>query len=60
MRPSVGAGPAAWQAAGCASGRNGGRMRTVIVDCAIYRDGRRTEGPADFSDALDECARRGR
>ncbi|NEA63201.1 magnesium/cobalt transporter CorA [Streptomyces sp. SID12488] len=27
----------------------------MIVDCAIYRDGRRTEGPADFSDALDEC-----
>ena len=30
-------------------------MRTVIVDCAIYRDGRRTDGPADFSDALDAC-----
>ncbi|KOV78729.1 magnesium transporter CorA [Streptomyces sp. NRRL WC-3618] len=30
-------------------------MRTVIVDCAIYRDGRRTDGPADFSEALDEC-----
>jgi len=29
-------------------------MRTVIVDCAIYRDGRRTDGPADFSEALDE------
>lgn len=27
----------------------------MIVDCAIYRDGRRTEGPADFSDALDLC-----
>ncbi|WP_454320890.1 magnesium/cobalt transporter CorA [Streptomyces phaeoluteigriseus] len=26
----------------------------MIVDCAIYRDGRRTEGPQDFSDALDE------
>ncbi|MFJ8822116.1 magnesium/cobalt transporter CorA [Streptomyces sp. NPDC102467] len=25
----------------------------MIVDCAIYRDGRRTEGPSDFSDALD-------
>ncbi len=24
----------------------------MIVDCAIYRDGRRTEGPVDFSDAL--------
>ncbi len=27
----------------------------MIVDCAIYRDGRRTEGPTDFSDALDEA-----
>ncbi|MBW8735897.1 MAG: magnesium/cobalt transporter CorA [Streptomyces turgidiscabies] len=27
----------------------------MIVDCAIYRDGRRTDGPADFSEALDEC-----
>jgi magnesium transporter len=27
----------------------------VIVDCAIYRDGHRTEGPQDFSDALDEA-----
>ncbi|MFJ7076646.1 magnesium and cobalt transport protein CorA [Streptomyces sp. NPDC098781] len=27
----------------------------MIVDCGIYRDGRRTEGPADFSDALDLC-----
>ncbi|MFJ1754040.1 magnesium/cobalt transporter CorA [Kitasatospora sp. NPDC088134] len=26
----------------------------MIVDCGIYRDGRRTEGPADFSDALAE------
>ncbi|MFI7388020.1 magnesium/cobalt transporter CorA [Streptomyces sp. NPDC049813] len=25
----------------------------MIVDCAVYRDGRRTEGPADFSEALD-------
>ncbi|MFV8187054.1 MULTISPECIES: magnesium/cobalt transporter CorA [unclassified Streptomyces] len=31
----------------------------MIVDCAIYRDGRRTEGPDDFSDALAQC-RRGR
>jgi magnesium transporter len=31
----------------------------VIVDCAIYRDGRRTEGPADFSHALEQCRRRG-
>lgn len=29
-------------------------MRYVIVDCAIYRDGRRAEGPQDFSEALDE------
>jgi magnesium transporter len=27
----------------------------VIVDCAIYRDGQRTEGPDDLSDALDEA-----
>ncbi|MGI5374199.1 magnesium/cobalt transporter CorA [Streptomyces sp. CA-251387] len=27
----------------------------MIVDCAIYRDGRRTEGPEDLSDALDLC-----
>ncbi|HZF91407.1 magnesium/cobalt transporter CorA [Streptomyces sp.] len=27
----------------------------MIVDCAIYRDGHRTEGPEDFSDALDEA-----
>jgi magnesium transporter len=27
----------------------------VIVDCAIYRDGQRTEGPEDFSDALGEA-----
>ena len=28
----------------------------MIVDCAIYRDGRRSEGaPRDFSDALDLC-----
>ncbi|MFE7274864.1 magnesium and cobalt transport protein CorA [Streptomyces sp. NPDC057623] len=31
----------------------------MIVDCAIYEDGRRTEGPADFSDALDLCRLRG-
>ncbi|ORT60182.1 magnesium/cobalt transporter CorA [Streptomyces sp. CB03238] len=30
-------------------------MRAVIVDCAIYRDGRRSEGPSDFSDALEEA-----
>ncbi|GKQ34761.1 magnesium/cobalt transporter CorA [Streptomyces sp. A012304] len=27
----------------------------MIVDCAIYRDGRRSQGPQDFSDALDEA-----
>jgi magnesium transporter len=27
----------------------------VIVDCAIYRDGHRSEGPEDFSDALSEA-----
>ncbi|MDT3399792.1 magnesium/cobalt transporter CorA [Streptomyces sp. B1866] len=27
----------------------------MIVDCAIYRDGCRVEGPADFSDALDQA-----
>lgn len=32
-----------------------GRIRAVIVDCAIYQDGRRTEGPSDFSDALDQA-----
>jgi magnesium transporter len=30
-------------------------MAAVIVDCAIYRDGHRTDGPADFSDALAEA-----
>lgn len=34
-------------------------MRAVIVDCAIYRDGHRTDGPADFSDALDEARAHG-
>ncbi|MET8457966.1 magnesium/cobalt transporter CorA [Streptomyces parvulus] len=27
----------------------------MIVDCAIYRDGHRTDGPEDFSDALGEA-----
>ncbi|MFG2355439.1 magnesium/cobalt transporter CorA [Streptomyces sp. NPDC048521] len=27
----------------------------MIVDCAIYRHGHRTEGPEDLSDALDEA-----
>ncbi|MER8044061.1 magnesium and cobalt transport protein CorA [Streptomyces sp. NPDC094032] len=30
-------------------------MRPVIVDSAIYRGGRRTDGPADLSDALAEA-----
>jgi magnesium transporter len=30
-------------------------MPCVIVDCAIYRNGSRTDGPEDFSDALDEA-----
>ncbi|MFI6643294.1 magnesium/cobalt transporter CorA [Streptomyces sp. NPDC050504] len=30
-------------------------MHAVIVDSAIYRDGRRTEGPDDLSDALGEA-----
>jgi magnesium transporter len=30
-------------------------MRRVIVDCAIYRHGHRSEGPEDLSDALDEA-----
>lgn len=30
-------------------------MRGVIVDCAMYREGRRSEAPDDFSDALDEA-----
>ncbi|MYV49527.1 magnesium/cobalt transporter CorA [Streptomyces sp. SID2888] len=30
-------------------------MRCVIIDCAIYRDGRRTAGPEDLSDALAEA-----
>ncbi|MFJ8505468.1 magnesium/cobalt transporter CorA [Streptomyces avermitilis] len=31
----------------------------MIVDCAIYRDGRRIEGPEDLSDALDEARAQG-
>ncbi|WP_406433951.1 magnesium/cobalt transporter CorA [Streptomyces sp. NBC_00631] len=31
----------------------------MIVDCAIYRDGERTETPQDFSDALAEARARG-
>ncbi|MGW0122195.1 magnesium/cobalt transporter CorA [Streptomyces sp. NPDC003327] len=30
-------------------------MRRMIVDSAIYRDGRRTGGPADLSQALEEA-----
>ncbi|AYG83874.1 Cobalt/magnesium transport protein CorA [Streptomyces hundungensis] len=31
----------------------------MIVDCAIYHDGRRTEGPKDFSDALRQARAEG-
>ena len=31
----------------------------MIVDCAIYRDGRRTDTPADLSDALDRARAQG-
>ncbi|WP_381800331.1 magnesium and cobalt transport protein CorA [Streptomyces niveus] len=34
-------------------------MSGVIVDSAIYRDGRRTDGPADLSDALAEARAEG-
>lgn len=34
---------------------DGGTILSVIVDCAVYRDGRRTEGPFDLSDALAQC-----
>ncbi|WP_405800496.1 magnesium and cobalt transport protein CorA [Streptomyces sp. NBC_01506] len=34
-------------------------MPGVIVDSAIYRDGRRTDGPADLSDALAEARAEG-
>ncbi|MFZ4184548.1 magnesium/cobalt transporter CorA [Streptomyces pseudogriseolus] len=27
----------------------------MIVDCGVYREGHRSEGPQDFSDALDEA-----
>jgi magnesium transporter len=30
-------------------------MRAVIVDCAIYQHGRRTERPTDLSDALEQA-----
>ncbi|MFD7020483.1 magnesium/cobalt transporter CorA [Streptomyces sp. NPDC059161] len=30
-------------------------MPAMIVDCAIYREGRRTRGPGDFSDALAQA-----
>ncbi|MEU8839457.1 magnesium and cobalt transport protein CorA [Streptomyces roseus] len=30
-------------------------MPSVIVDCAMYRDGRRSPAPDDLSDALDEA-----
>ncbi|MFD7667874.1 magnesium/cobalt transporter CorA [Streptomyces sp. NPDC059788] len=31
----------------------------MIIDCAIYQDGRRSEGPTDFSDALDAARAEG-
>lgn len=31
----------------------------MIVDCAIYRHGHRTEGPEDLSDALAEARAEG-
>ncbi|RDG36601.1 magnesium and cobalt transport protein CorA [Streptomyces corynorhini] len=34
-------------------------MPAVIVDCAIYRDGHRTDGPADLSDALAQARAEG-
>ncbi|MGW8375675.1 magnesium/cobalt transporter CorA [Streptomyces sp. ODS28] len=34
-------------------------MRQVIVDCAIYREGVRTEGPSDFAAALNEARQAG-
>ncbi|EFG05968.1 Putative ion transport protein [Streptomyces clavuligerus] len=37
----------------------GGRIRPVIVDCAMYRAGRRTGVPDDLSDALAVCRGRG-
>lgn len=37
------------------TGPGRGRMPGVIVDCAMYRDGRRSPAPEDFSDALDEA-----
>jgi magnesium transporter len=36
-------------------GRIGAQWPVVIVDCAIYRDGRCMERPSDYSDALDEA-----
>ncbi|MET9887196.1 magnesium and cobalt transport protein CorA [Streptomyces sp. NPDC006430] len=34
-------------------------MPRVIVDCAMYRDGRRSAAPEDLSDALDEARESG-
>ncbi|MFF2524288.1 magnesium and cobalt transport protein CorA [Streptomyces liangshanensis] len=41
------------------TGGGSGDNAAVIVDCAIYRDGHRTDGPADFSDALDQARAHG-
>ncbi|GGT41774.1 magnesium transport protein CorA [Streptomyces purpureus] len=35
--------------------RDEGRIRAVIVDCAIYKEGARSEGPSDLSDALAQA-----
>ncbi|UQA96364.1 magnesium/cobalt transporter CorA [Streptomyces halobius] len=35
-------------------------MPNVIVDCGIYREGRRTEGPAEFPEALAAARAEGR
>lgn len=39
--------------------RKGSENARVIVDCAIYRNGRRTDGSADFSDALEQARSQG-
>ncbi|MBT2472676.1 magnesium/cobalt transporter CorA [Streptomyces sp. ISL-66] len=39
----------------CAGGASAGKNARVIVDCAMYRNGRRSQAPGDLSDALDEA-----
>src|ERR1044072_8980426 len=41
------------------AGASRGRMRAVVVDCAIYGSGRRTAGPSDLSDALAHARQQG-